>query len=420
MGNSRTLRSRLILSGLAICVGLLSPLGATGLRAQEAARSEKAASGRESPGAEATGSDGAEAGERERAKGVNAGERKATGDNATEDPPARSGWSASPIVSYAPETHLGLGAFGVHFFRLGEAPIESRPSSMAVVALYTTRRQFIGELIPELYWNDERWHLWSKLDYRHYPNKLWGVGNDLPDENEEGYLETGPRWQIWLRDILVYSFYLEGRIDAQHMKISRTEEGGLLDTAAVPGHRGGNTTGLGLTAGWDSRDHALVPRRGAFHELSLMTWQRVLGSRYDFCRFEVNLRQYLPVTRSHTLALQLYGEFLTGEPPFYRMALLGGQYLLRGYFEGRYRDNDLVAAQAEYRFPLFWRISAVAFAAAGDVSDRLENFGLGHLKWAAGGGLRLMLSRDEKLNLRVDGAGGIGTFGIYATAKEAF
>ena len=342
------------------------------------------------------------------------------GDGASEKGPSSSGWSASPIVSYAPETHLGLGAFGVHFFRLGAAPVESRCSSLAVVALITTRSQFIGELIPELYWNDERWHLWSKLEYRHYPNALWGVGNHLPESNEEWYLESGPRWRTWLRSMLVLSFYLQLRFDAQRMEISRTEPSRLLDSGAVPGHRGGNTTGLGLTLGWDSRDHPQAPRRGGFHEISVMSWSQTLGSRYAYSRFHLNLRQFITVFNTQVLALQLWGEFLIGNPPFYRMALLGGQYLLRGYFEGRYRNNDLIAAQAEYRLPLFWRIGGVLFASAGDVSDRLENLGLDDIKWAVGGGLRLMLSQDEKLNLRVDAAVGVDTWGIYATAKEAF
>ena len=342
------------------------------------------------------------------------------GDGASDDGPSGSGWSTAPIISYAPETDLGLGAFGVHFFRLGNAPVESRASSLAVVALYTTKGQFIGELIPEFYWNDERWHLWTKFEYRHYPNALWGVGNGLPESNEEWYLESGPRWRIWLRSMLLYSLYLQLRIDGQRMKISRTEPGRLLQSGAVPGHRGGNTTGLGLTLGWDSRDHPQAPRRGGFHEISIMSWSRALGSRYSFSRFYLNLRQYFPLFDTHALALQVNGEFLTEEPPFYRMALLGGQCLLRGYFEGRYRDNDLIAGQAEYRLPLFWRISAVLFAAAGDVSDRLHNWSLRKLKWAAGGGLRLMLNQDEKLNLRIDAAAGMETWGIYATAKEAF
>src|SRR5690606_28389648 len=101
--------------------------------------------------------------------------------------PELEGWAALPLAMYSPETHLGLGAFGVYFFRLGEADVETRPSSVALVGLYTTREQAIFELIPELYWDDERWHLWSKLDYRRFPDSYWGIGNNTPDGAEERY-----------------------------------------------------------------------------------------------------------------------------------------------------------------------------------------------------------------------------------------
>ena len=53
----------------------------------------------------------------------------------------------------------GLGAFGIYFFRFADEPTRSRTSSIAGVALGTTREQAIVELIPEFYWDEERWHL---------------------------------------------------------------------------------------------------------------------------------------------------------------------------------------------------------------------------------------------------------------------
>ncbi len=344
--------------------------------------------------------------------------KETSGEQAEEKP--RSGWAAVPLVLYSPETDLGLGGFAVHFFRLGDAPAESRTSSVAVVMLYTTRQQFIGELIPEFYWDEENWHLWSKLDYRYFPNFFWGIGNDMPDSQEEAYNENGPRWQIWLRRTVYYSLYLEARVDAQYMKISSTQEGGLLDTGAVPGAEAGRTIGTGLTLGWDSRDHALSPHIGSFHEVSTMVWHRGMGSEYNFSRLIVNLRQFIPVTETHTLALQLYSEFLMGDVPFHKMAMIGGQRLLRGYYEGRYRDRDLVAVQAEYRLPIVWRINGVVFGGIGEVADRIADFDFSHPKWTLGGGLRLELDKDEKLSLRVDGGFGFNTYGFYLGLNEAF
>lgn len=338
----------------------------------------------------------------------------------TPEPRPRSGWAALPLVLYSPETDLGLGGFAVHFFRLGEAPVDSRTSSVAVVLMYTTRQQFIGELIPELYWEEEKWHLWSKLDFRYFPNFFWGVGNDMPDSQEEEYHETGPRWQIWLRRLIYLSLYLEGRVDAQYMGISETEEGGLLDAKAVPGAEAGRTVGGGFTMGWDTRDHALAPHSGSFHEISTMVWQRGLGSEYDFSNLVFNLRQYIPITETHTLALQLYSEFMMGDVPFYKLAMIGGQKLLRGYYEGRYRDHVLIALQVEYRLPIFWRFGGVLFGGIGEVADRVANYDFSRPKWTTGGGLRLVLNQDEKLSLRVDCGVSLETFGCYLGLNEIF
>lgn len=332
----------------------------------------------------------------------------------------RSGWAALPVISYTPETELGLGGFGAHFFRFGTDPASSRPSSVALVGLYTTRDQVILEVIPELYWSMEQWHIWSKLDYRLYPNSYWGVGNATPDSAEENYTENTPRLQFWLRRKIYASFYVEGRLDAQYLLVQGLSTEGLLAKRSVLGARGGRTIGLGLTVGWDTRDHAIQPHRGAFYELSAMGWQRAIGSEYDFGELTLNLRQYFSVTETHVLALQLYGQFLGGEVPFYKMAQVGGQRLLRGYYEGRYRDKELMAAQAEYRLPIFWRFGAVAFVAAGDVSDRWTHFSLDHVKWTAGGGLRFLLNDDERLNLRADFAFNIHTWGLYINITEAF
>ena len=62
------------------------------------------------------------------------------------------------------------------------------------------------------------------------------------------------------------------------------------------------------------------------------------------------------------LALQGLAAYMPGEVPFANMPVLGGQNLLRGLFGGRYRDQTLVAAQAELRLPVWRWIGLAAFA----------------------------------------------------------
>ena len=76
--------------------------------------------------------------------------------------------------------------------------------------------------------------------------------------------------------------------------------------------------------------------------------------------------------------------------------------MMRGSYGGRYTDKCLTAYQAEYRRFLFWRIGIVAFVATGEVAPTPSRFELNGLHYTGGGGVRFALSKEEKLNLRID------------------
>lgn len=332
----------------------------------------------------------------------------------------RTGWAGLPIITYSPETELGVGLFGSHFFRTGPSLERSRPSSISVVGLYTWRNQLITELIPELYWNADRSHLWSRVDYRRYPNRLWAVGPNAPDRSEEKYSEDRLRWQGRIGQAIRGSLFLYGHFELLHMDLDDREPGGLLDRGAVPGAQGGFTMAVGPGLAWDSRDHALAPHTGAFYDVVLMSSQPALGSTYEFTTMVFDLRQYFPIRPGHTLAGNVYIAVQDGQAPFYLLPQLGGAELLRGYFEGRYRDKTLLLAQGEYRFPLVWRIGGTAFGGLGNVSPTFREIGSSAPKWSVGAGVRLMINSDEQLNLRADVGVGRETHGFYFGIGEVF
>lgn len=332
----------------------------------------------------------------------------------------RRGWAGLPIVTYSPETELGLGAFGTHFFRVDDAPGNERPSSLSVVGLYTLRSQLIVELIPELYWNADRTHLWSRFDVRRYPNKLWEIGGRAPEASEESYSEQRWRWQGRIGQSIAGPLFLYGHLEMIHMDIFDFEPGGLIARRAVPGAAGGFTLALGAGLAWDTRDHLLSPHEGAFYDVVLTSSQPAFGSEYEFTTMVFDLRRYVPIAAEHTLAGNLYVAIQDGEAPFYQLPQLGGADLLRGYFEGRFRDKTLALVQAEYRFPLFWRFGGVAFAGVGGVGRTFGELDASAPKWSVGTGLRVMLNRDERLNLRADVGFGRDAFGFYVNVGEVF
>ena len=110
-----------------------------------------------------------------------------------------------------------------------------------------------------------------------------------------------------------------------------------------------------------------------------------------------------------------------GAVPFRELANLGGDKLLRGYYDGRYRDRQLVVAQVELRRQLFWRFNGVLFGGVGQVGNTLADFDEGGLKYTGGAGLRFRFNRRDRLNVRFDyGVGRDGSTGFYFNFGEAF
>jgi outer membrane translocation and assembly module TamA len=93
---------------------------------------------------------------------------------------------------------------------------------------------------------------------------------------------------------------------------------------------------------------------------------------------------------------------------------------MRGFFEGRYRDENLLVLQAEYRVQLYERWGAAIFLSAGDVSDSLRSFNLGDFRLAGGLGLRYAYNVKERINLRLDVAVTEESSGVYFSVGEAF
>src|SRR4030043_549518 len=184
-------------------------------------------------------------------------------------------------------------------------------------------------------------------------------------------------------------------------KLTEVEDGGMFSAGEIPGSSGGTVSVLGYFMTYDSRDSIFYTTAGSFHQFSARAFGRALGSDFTFNRFFFDLRKYVRLTPAHCLAFQTRLLFETGNPPFWRMGLLGGSESLRGYYPGRYRDKDMITLQAEYRWvPAFWRVGVAAFAGIGDVAATLGDFDLGRFKYTHGFGLRFVIAPKQRLHPR--------------------
>lgn len=338
-------------------------------------------------------------------------------------PPTResSSWDAFPLLSYSRETQVALGGFGVTYFRIGDAPPESRPSYLAGDVVVTTRAQVLVDVFPVLWWDDEHWFVTGQIAYRRYPDDFYGIGNDTRPEDKETYTLHGISTRFDLRYRAWKSLFIGARHEFQWHELIELDDAPMLAAGNIRGSEGGFRNGIGPTLVWDSRDNTQSARSGLYYQASFLVYGGFLGSDYDYARLTLDAAHYLALGERHTLAFQVFIDAMAGDVPFNQLALLGGISRMRGYYEGQYRDKTYAMAQLEYRMmPIFWRIGAVVFAGIGEVAERWRDFRWDRLRWAVGAGLRFALNVEERINIRVDVGVGPGTWGLYVNVLEAF
>ncbi len=148
------------------------------------------------------------------------------------------------------------------------------------------------------------------------------------------------------------------------------------------------------------------------------------GQSFGFGSLKIDARKYFPVTwlsQIDVIAIQFIGNINTGVVPFKDMADIGGSNTMRGYYTGFYRYKNLYALQVEYRTHVWWRLGFTVWAGGALTPLKWHTFFDNPIKPNLGLGLRVMLNRKDRLNIRVDqGFGNKSQNGFYLDIAEAY
>ncbi len=339
----------------------------------------------------------------------------------------RHGFAGAPYIKYGPETGWVGGLVGLYYFHLNSDPNErTRPSDISSGLSYSQLHQYSIGVNYDLYFPGDEYHLMGGVHYQRIPIDFFGIGDYSPRDAIDNYtpLRRGTEFTL-TKNVIKAENQGEGlnvgvEGEFRNDEITASNPTGLIATNNVPGAQGGMSDGAGVLATYDTRDNKYSTHDGQYDDVEAQFYGRWLWSDYSFNRYTVDLRRFIPIASDQTLAAQFYGVLANGNEPFYLMAQLGGDSKLRGYYMGRFRDNDLALLQAEYRFPIVWRFSGVAFAGAGQVGHVLSDFRMDAWRPAFGAGLRFLVVPSEHLNARVDYGIGTDSKEVYFSILEAF
>lgn len=319
-----------------------------------------------------------------------------------------------PAIGYSPETRWYVGAVGLFNIRF-DNDTASKPSTFEAEFNYTQNKQVIVTADFEMRFRGSDYLLIGENGFFRFPESYWGRGIQTTDEDEIKIDADRIEIDNTLLRRIKGHFYGGARVKYHKADVKSADDSTFFFT--VPDKN--KAFGGGVVLLYDSRDNPINATNGMRIYLSGMSF--VEGyKKLDFQRLDADIRWYQKIFRHHVFAIQAISGNTGGDVPFRMLPLMGNENIMRGYYEGRYRDQHLAAMQGELRLRVWNWIGATAFAGTGTVFNKstkmntmsfLPNYGLG---------LRIRLDKKDNVNLRFDYGMGKDADGFYVSFGEAF
>tara|TARA_R110000796_G_scaffold35017_3_gene90119 strand:+ start:89287 stop:90369 length:1083 start_codon:yes stop_codon:yes gene_type:complete len=327
--------------------------------------------------------------------------------------------TAFPVAFYTPETDFGFGGLGVATFWLNNEKRSTRPSSVQLGISYTTKNQFLGYFPFELYTDNENWRLVGELGFYRYVYNYFGQGIYSLKEDLETYQVTFPRVRLSILREIRSNFSIGIGYELDDFRNIKREENGLLEASDVIGKNAGTVSNIGLLVFYDTRDDIFFPTKGFFIQASYHVSSKLLGSNFNYSKYQFDNRYYQKLGKRQVLAANLFFGSATDGIPFLDQFSLGGKRT-RGLSPKRYQDNAESSLALEYRFPISGRFGGVAFGSTGTVAPDFGSLFSSPYKNSGGVGLRYIINKRDGVRIRADY--GISKEGgnFVFTIKEAF
>ena len=366
---------------------------------------------------------------------------------------------AIPLVAFDPATSLQFGVGGSFSLQLGKAA-DTKLSAGVASVLYTLNQQFFIQYKGNIYFPHNKWFLQS--DWRFYmfnlPTYSLGTNNQVAIPEVPGFgteiIDPAMNGQYpmdynWIRFYNILSRRLTKSINigiGYHIDIHyNIQDDNLLisgDTLYNTPHyaystlHGFNTdhyitSGVSANFVFDTRDNQLNAYRGVFVNVNYRYNATWLGSSQNSSTLWTEFRAYIPLSKRcprHLLAFWYFGSFqVSGYLPFLDLMSISYDQMNssgRGYAQGRYRGEDFVYGEMEYRFPISPHshiLGGVIFTNVTTASNRDMQIPLfGYFQPAIGAGLRIMVGKHDRTNIAIDFGIGNMSKGLYVQTQEVF
>mgnify|MGYP000557276961 CR=1 FL=1 len=315
-----------------------------------------------------------------------------------------------PFFNYNRNLKFMFGVIPMVMYRANKADTISPKSLSGVAATYTTNKSYFIAIFNRIYFAEDRWRA-----------ILYGVtGNQnsqfyMDDADIPGFYDYGTEMTVigvGIQRRLVPGVF--GGVTYSYSNYYTEYEDEVQPPSTTI------TNGIEFNIQYDIRDDVYYPTIGKKAKIRWISNPEWFANDFKSNRIKSEYNQYFPMRSGiDVIAARFAGSFGLGTIAFEQQVTIGGKDI-RGYSEGKYRGDGLMAVQGEYRYNFNKRMGLVGFFGLATLyGSDTEDFNWG-IYPGIGVGYRYKAFKNVKFNIGLDAAVGKDDWGFYFRIGEAF
>jgi hypothetical protein len=334
------------------------------------------------------------------------------------------GFAVSPIPIVKAVTEEGAGVALEYKYRLDPKSTLSSSSATAVGGFITSNRSWGAGAYQTLFLHDDRWRMRFAGSYSEILYNYYGIGTAAGEAGGHAGISeltfqrgVGSLGEILFR--LGEMWYLGPQYRFLETK-ARMHDNPQFTQTVNPVDLDTHVGLAGPRILRDSRSDSNYPRDGSLLDFRAAFAGGGTASQLNYQTYNLSYAKFLSTAPRQVLAMRGATCVTRGATPFWDECLVTTSENLRGYKASRYRDDNYIAAQAEYRWEAWGRLGFVAFGGAGQVAPKYTDFNWSNLLPGYGAGVRFRVTHESHVNVRFDYAWGKHSREGYLYIGEAF
>jgi hypothetical protein len=321
------------------------------------------------------------------------------------DSSRKPGFVLVPALSSSPETGLEIGGAALYSFYSDTTDRITNVSSIFGYGTITTKGQIKLSLNASYWTPKNKQHFTSTVSYYDFPFYFYGVGNNTVLADKELTYEKRYKFSFGDDIYLGKNFYLGYSLGAfkYYYKFDQKDIDDPINTdPSIQDRSGGSAVFAGPRFTYDSRNNNTYTTSGIIINAYCNFMQGLFANNwYKGAFFNIEYSQFFSLSKKFVLGTDIQEQSLMGgTSPFYLLPQMGSDEIMRGYYEGRFRDRNYLTGQTELRYRIDPRFGLAAFIGTGEVFH--SAFSFSQLKPNYGGGVRYFFDVQKGLSIRLD------------------